>query len=373
ETDLNNNFEIREKMEFERRRRVSAPAKPYGGSEKLENKLKHGFYGGGKKLSQSALLISPSWQSFDREDVGGDPLDTSWDYIEEMMKDNKKAETIKLLKTQQVRGSVKALSPRTTAETTTTLKQLKKEISRKFSRARSDSKYSLIPWMDCSDWEESSGDFIPVEFNLGFLDDYMPEKGSERMRKNGGSFEVLMKEAFSEISENLKEIEEEGVKQKQKVDIQRRRRISAPVTSFGRLDASEKDVELIFPKRKNTQPSLVIAWPELQSVEEESEEGEDNEVLKEEIIAEIYKKEQNLNENLPRRRRVSAPAKTFTETADMSTFKQLRKDIGRRLSRTRSDPIFSTLPWLDWIDEEPEPDFEPVEFNLDFLEELIKG
>ena len=173
ETDLNNNFEIREKMEFKRRRRVSAPAKPYGGSEKLKNKLERGFYGGGKKRSQSALLISPSWQSFDREDVDGDPLDTSWDYIEEMMKDNKKAETIKLLKTQQVRGSVKALSPRTTAETTTTLKQLKKEISRKFSRARSDSKYSLIPWMDCSDWEEPLGDFIPVEFNLGFLDDYM--------------------------------------------------------------------------------------------------------------------------------------------------------------------------------------------------------
>ena len=215
-------------------------------------------------------------------------------------------------------------------------------------------------------------------FHLGFFFfqvflEMRPEKGSERRRKNGGSFEVLMKQAFSEISENLKEIEEEGVKQKQKVDIQRRRRISAPATSFGRLDASEKDVELIFPKRKNTQSSLIIAWPELQSVEEESEESEDNEVLKEEIIAEIYKKEQNLNDNLPRRRRVSAPAKTLTETADMSTFKQLRKDIGRRLSRTRSDPTFSTLPWLDWIDEEPEPDFEPVEFNLDFLEELIKG
>lgn len=38
------------------------------------------------------------------------------------------------------------------------------------------------------------------------------EKGLERMCKNGGSFEVFMKYVFSEIIENLKEIEEEGVK-----------------------------------------------------------------------------------------------------------------------------------------------------------------
>lgn len=173
ETDLNNKFEKPEKMELERRRRVSAPAKPYGGSQMPEHILEQTFYEGGKKLSQSALFISPSWQSFEGEDVDGDPLHTSWDYIKEMMKDSKKAERIKLLKTQQVSGSVRALSPETTAETKTTLKQLRKEISRRFSRARSDSTGSLLPWMDCNDWKEPSEDFIPVEFNLGFLDDYM--------------------------------------------------------------------------------------------------------------------------------------------------------------------------------------------------------
>ena len=200
-----------------------------------------------------------------------------------------------------------------------------------------------------------------------------PEKVSQRRRKNGGNFEEFMEEALSEISQNLREIEEEDVKQKQKVDIKRRRRISAPATSFGGLETSEKDVELNFPKRKNTQPSSIIAWPELQSVEEENDENEENEVLKEETTEGNNKKELKVNENFLIRRRVSAPAKTFTETADTSTFKQLRKDIGRKLSRTRSDPTFSTFPWLDWIDEEPDLNFEPVEFNLDFLEALSRG
>lgn len=39
----------------------------------------------------------------------------------------------------------------------------------------------------------------------------------------------------------------------------------------------------------------------------------------------------------------------------------------------RFDLIFLILFWLDWIDEELELDFELVEFNLDFFEELIKG
>lgn len=50
EIDLNNNFEIWEKMEFKWWRRVSVLVKLYGGLEKLKNKLEYGFYGGGKKL-----------------------------------------------------------------------------------------------------------------------------------------------------------------------------------------------------------------------------------------------------------------------------------------------------------------------------------
>lgn len=199
------------------------------------------------------------------------------------------------------------------------------------------------------------------------------EKGPQTRRKNGGNFEEVMKRALSEISLNLKEIEEDGVKQREKIDvIRRRRRVSAPATSFRGLKTPEKELESDLSKQTRAQSTLLIS-PSLDSVKEEDDENEAENVLEDEVTEDDTNTEQKGNVDLPKRRRVSAPAKTSTETAETTTFKQLRKEIGRKLSRTRSDPTFSTLPWLEWIEEEPEPDFEPVEFNLDFLEELIKG
>ena len=171
-----NGTKQREKMDPPRIRRVSAPAKSSGGSEIREKKLEQKLSEENKR-SQSGLLITPSLHSLEGEEIDSDQLDTSWDFIEEIMKDTKKAqkaESIKLLKTRRFSAPAKTLGDTETTETTTTFKQLRKEIARRFSRTRSESTCSLIPWMDCFDWEQPPvADFEPVEFNLGFLDDFM--------------------------------------------------------------------------------------------------------------------------------------------------------------------------------------------------------
>lgn len=57
-------------------------------------------------------------------------------------------------------------------------------------------------------------------------------KGRRKTSKTGvADFEDAMNQAFSEIFQNLKMIEQDTKKQREKVDLQRRRRVSAPAAT----------------------------------------------------------------------------------------------------------------------------------------------
>lgn len=77
-----------------------------------------------------------------------------------------------------------------------------------------------------------------------------------------------------------------------------------------------------------------------------------------------------------RRRRVSAPARTYREAAETTPFKQPKNDLVRKMSRPKflPDVALPAMPWLaDCVEEQMEADFEPVEFNLSFLDDLMKS
>ena len=77
-----------------------------------------------------------------------------------------------------------------------------------------------------------------------------------------------------------------------------------------------------------------------------------------------------------RRRRVSAPARTYRETAGTTSFKQPKNDLIRKISSPTflPDVALPTMPWLaDCVEDQLKADFEPVEFDLSFLDDLMKS
>lgn len=71
----------------------------------------------------------------------------------------------------------------------------------------------------------------PFFFLVVFVHTMKSVKGQRSRGKKGFNFEEAMNEAFSEIFQNLKFIEEDTKKQKKEVDL-RRRRISAPAATL---------------------------------------------------------------------------------------------------------------------------------------------
>lgn len=197
-------------------------------------------------------------------------------------------------------------------------------------------------------------------------------KAQQSRRKIGVNFEDAMNQAFSDISQNLKLIEVDTKKQKEKVDLQRRRRVSAPATTLRETAEIEE-----WERKMSTQTcaSSLLTMSSLQCFEEEPENGETRISLPvgclDEMIGEDKKQRENVNPQ--RRRRVSAPV-TMRETTETTTaFKQLKKEIGRKLSRPSADSLsLPTMPWLECFEEETEMDFEPVDFNLSFLDDFMK-
>lgn len=226
---------------------------------------------------------------------------------------------------------------RETEEKTTTFTQPNKETERKFSEVTAQA-LSTVPSLQSLEKEDVNTDQVDV--GLGCQDKVNEEDSAEKQRED--------------------------------VDIQpRRRRISAPVRG------TSETTTLKQPKKKMerklsvfTAPAL-SAMPSLQSLEEEEVNIDQVDIglgYHDKVI-------ERDTEKRPRRRRVSAPARTNRETAETTTFKQLKKDLVRKLSRPAllPDLALSTMPWLaECFEEELEEDFEPVEFNLSFLDDLMK-
>ncbi|KAL9966236.1 hypothetical protein ACROYT_G024283 [Oculina patagonica] len=179
-----------------------------------------------------------------------------------------------------------------------------------------------------------------------------------------------------------KVIEEDFEKQIENVDLQpRRRRVSAPVKTL--IETAETTFkqpikELRGRKFSEINSPALSPLPSLQSLAEEELNIDQVDIgfdCNDDEIEKVSKKQKE-DAGPPRRRRVSAPARTMTETTETTTtFKQLRKDFVRKISRPTllPDLTLSTMPWLECFEEELEENFEPVEFNLSFLDDLMKA
>ena len=160
--------------------------------------------------------------------------------------------------------------------------------------------------------------------------------------------------------------------QKEEVYHQRRsRKVSAPAETTTSMKQAMQERERTSCEIATPTLSTV---PSLQSLDEyviKTDLGFD---LHEEIIEEVLRKQGGDVKRV--RRRGSAPARTLTETGigTSKSFKQLRrKDFVGKSSRPTHLPelTLSTMPWLECFEEElEEDDFNPVEFNLNFLEDL---
>lgn len=154
-------------------------------------------------------------------------------------------------------------------------------------------------------------------------------------------------------------------KQREGADIQRRRRTSAP--TFGTSETKTPKQ----PKKKMRRKFSLFSSTSLQSLDEE------NVNIDEVDIGFGYNKAINKDTKKQlRRRRVSAPARTYREAAETTPFKQPKNDLVRKMSRPKflPDVALPAMPWLaDCVEEQMEADFEPVEFNLSFLDDLMKS
>ena len=231
---------------------------------------------------------------------------------------------------------------RGTEETKTIFKQPKQEIERKYSEITTSALSSTSSLQSLVDVEQ-------VDIGLSFVD---------------------------------KVIEEDSKKQREDVDLQpRRRRVSAPVKTLTTTTTFKQPKKELRERKFSdiTTPSLstMPSWLSLEEEEVNIDQVDIGLGCNDEVIEEDFHQKQREDvDRLPRRRRVSAPARTLTETTETTTtFKQLRKDFVRKLSRPTllPDLTLSTMPWLECFEEELEENFEPVEFNLSFLDDLIKA
>ena len=352
----------------------------------------------GRKFSvftAPALSAAPSLQSLDEEKVSVDEADVGLD------KNNNVAQKVKADK--QLRRWISAPVIGTSE---ITLEQPKKEMT---STAQF---LSAMPSLQSLN-EEVSIDTVSI--GLGFQDKGIEEGGAEKQREHEDiqprrrkisapvmrssdtrikqlkknikrKFSVFVGPALS-AAPSLQSLNEEKVdidradisleyqenviqevsaeKQREGADIQRRRRTSAP--TFGTSETKTPKQ----PKKKMRRKFSLFSSTSLQSLDEE------NVNIDEVDIGFGYNKAINKDTKKQlRRRRVSAPARTYREAAETTPFKQPKNDPVRKMSRPKflPDVALPAMPWLaDCVEEQMEADFEPVEFNLSFLDDLMKS
>ena len=165
-------------------------------------------------------------------------------------------------------------------------------------------------------------------------------------------------------------------KQTEGVDIQRRRRrTSAPVKG------TSETTTIKLPKKKTRRKFSLFAAPALSATPSLKSLDEGNVSIDNVDIGLGYNdrviQTDTVTKKQPRRRRVSAPARTYRERAETTSFKQLKKDLVRKMSKPTVFPdvaLPTVMPWLaDCVEDQMEENFEPVEFNLSFLDNLMKS
>ena len=355
----------------------------------------------GRKFSvftAPALSAAPSLQSFklDEEKVSVDEADVGLD------KNNNVAQKVKADK--QLRRWISA--PVIGTSEMTPLEQPKKEMT------------STAPFLSAMPSLESLNEEVSIDtvsIGLGFQDKGIEEGGAEKQREHEdiqprrrkisapvmGSSDTRIKQLKKNIKRkfsvfvgpalsaapSLQSLNEEKVdidradisleyqgkviqevsaeKQREGADIQRRRRTSAP--TFGTSETKTPKQ----PKKKMRRKFSLFSSTSLQSLDEE------NVNIDEVDIGFGYNKAINKDTKKQlRRRRVSAPARTYREAAETTPFKQPKNDLVRKMSRPKflPDVALPAMPWLaDCVEEQMEADFEPVEFNLSFLDDLMKS
>lgn len=360
----------------------------------------------GRKFSvftAPALSAAPSLQSLDEEKVSVDEADVGLDKnnnVAQKVKADKQREGVDL----QLRRWISA--PVIGTSEMTPLEQPKKEMT---STALF---LSAMPSLESLN-EEVSIDKVSI--GLGFQDKGIEEGSAEKQREHediqprrrkisapvmGRSdtrieqlkknikrkFSVFVGPALS-AAPSLQSLNEEKLdidradisleyqgkviqevsaeKQREGADIQRRRRTSAP--TFGTSETKTPKQ----PKKKMRRKFSLFSSTSLQSLDEE------NVNIDEVDIGFGYNKAINKDTKKQlRRRRVSAPARTYREAAETTPFKQPKNDLVRKMSRPKflPDVALPAMPWLaDCVEEQMEADFEPVEFNLSFLDDLMKS
>lgn len=323
----------REGVNMQLRRRISAPVIGASETTTLEQPKKEMTF---SVFAAPVLSAMPSLQSLDEEEVNIDKVSIGLGCQDKVIEEDSAETQIEDEDIQPRRRRISA--PVIGTSKTTTFKQPKKKIKRKFSVFTAPS-LSATPSLQSLDEEEVNID--KDDISLGYQDKVIQEVSAERQREG--------------------------------VDIQlRRRRISAP--AFGTSDTKTPKQ----PKKKMRRKFSLFAapalsgTPSLQSLHEEKVDHDEVDIgfgYNDKAIKRDTKKQ-------PRRRRVSAPARTYRETEETTTFKQLKKDLVRKMSRPTflPDLPLSTMPWLaDCVEDQMEEDFEPVEFNLSFLDDLMKS
>ena len=321
----------KECVDVQLRRRISAPVIGRTSETRILEHLK-------KEMTSAASVLSamPSLQSLN-EEINIDKVSIGLGFQDKGIEEGSTQKQREHEDNQPIRRKISA--PVMGGSDTTSLKQLKKKIKRKFSVFVAP---ALSATSSLQSLNEEKVDIDRADISLEYQEKIIQEVSAEQQRE--------------------------------RADIQRRRRrTSAP--AFGTSETKPPQQPKKKMRRKFSlfpSPALSAA-PSLQSLDEEKvsiDEVDIGFVYNDKAINKDTKKQH-------KRRRVSAPARTYRETAETTPFKQPKNDLIRKISRSTFLPdavALPSMPWLaDCFEDQLEADFEPVEFDLSFLDDLMKS
>ena len=321
--------EQREGVDVQLRRRISAP----GTSEtRILEHLK-------KEMTSAApvsLSAMPSLQSLN-EKVIIDKVSIGLGFQDKGFGEGSTEKQGEHEDNQPIRRKISA--PVMGSSDTTALKQLKKKIKRKFSVFVAP---ALSATSSLQSLNEEKVDIDKADISLEYQDKVIQGVSAENQREGA----------------NIQ---------------RRRRRTSAPAFGTSETKTPQQPKKKMRRKFSLFSSPALSAAPSLQSLDEEK-------VNIDEVDIGFGNNNKAINRDTnkqQRRRRVSAPARTYRETADAASFKQPKNDLIRKISRPTFLPdavALPTMPWLaDCVEDQLEADFEPVEFDLSFLDDLMKS
>ena len=321
--------EQREGVDVQLRRRISAP----GTSEtRILEHLK-------KEMTSAApvsLSAMPSLQSLN-EEVTIDKVSIGLGFQDKGFEEGSAEKQREHEDNQPIRRKISA--PVMGGSDTTALKQLKKKIKRKFSVFVAP---ALSATSSLQSLNEEKVDIDKADISLEYQDKVIQGVSAENQREGA----------------NIQ---------------RRRRRTSAPAFGTSETKTPQQPKKKMRRKFSLFPSPALSAAPSLQSLDEEK-------VNIDEVDIGFGNNNKAINKDTQkphRRRRVSAPARTYRETADAASFKQPKNDLIRKISRPTFLPdavALPTMPWLaDCVEDQLEVDFEPVEFDLSFLDDLMKS